>query len=175
MNAGTGSDDREEPVNQANASNTDSEPTAANLWGVEDSGSGVLSIRTVPEGAQVRVDGSQVGRSPVEIERPFSTVSIQASMDGYKAKYLSYDFKDEGQPVYINLEKIVQEGQVMVYGALGAKLFVDDTAMGNLPMTLNLKEGSYQFRAVTDSGAECVVSSEITFTGSQIPRVNLGC
>ena len=83
--------------------------------------------------------------------------------------------KNEGQPVDIRLEKIVQEGQVTVYGALGAKLFVDDTPVGKLPMTLNLKEGSYQFRAVTDAGSECVVNHEISFAGSQIPRVNLGC
>lgn len=123
---------------------------------------GKLTITSSPAGATVRLNGkAQPGVTPLDLSLAYGAYEVEVELAGHKMRSRKVDLASAAVSVPIELQPLVVEGTVMIFGPVGAKAFVDEKEVpGNLPGKMTLSEGKHTFRLVTADG----VSSEEVHT-----------
>ncbi|HBT38837.1 MAG: PEGA domain protein [Thermotoga sp. 50_1627] len=110
----------------------------------------ILNINTTPSGAQIFLDGSFVGVSPLQIEVQPGQHTVLATMPGYSAAQQSFSISP-GETKTINLVLSPEEATLKVYSIpAGASIYVNGQYRGVAPssgLTLKLPPGSYSVEA----------------------------
>jgi len=106
---------------------------------------GRLSVRTVPEGAEVSVAGRYRGRSPLTLElAPGVPHEVVASRAGYEAATRTVSVRS-GDRASLSLELVPVLGEVSVSGEpADAELFVDGVSKGPARQTLSLPSAPHR-------------------------------
>ncbi len=137
--------------------------TAANPWGkVDDATSGTLTVRSVPPGARVWIDNEARGSAPVSAKLRFGSHKVKVAKDGYKAKTMVIDLQSTRQELDFRLAKDVASGPVIIYGTLGAKVYLGDKLLGPIPVSTTLPEGTHTFTVVQE-GTFYKVTKTVSF------------
>jgi PEGA domain len=109
-----------------------------------------LSIRTIPDGAQVTIDSQPAGVTPLQTKLPAGTHKIAVDLEAQHAEKsieLAY-----GEPADVAFTLGGQAGTLTVGGApLGAYVAVDNITIGVVPATTQISAGMHTVR-VTASG-----------------------
>jgi hypothetical protein len=135
----------------------------------EDSdGTGTLSIRSDPVGAQIFVDGVHLGITPLSgqalspgshvlrLELPgYASVSKVVTMRSGQALTQTY-------PLEI-LEPLTGFVTLWGEGLDSAELFADGNYVGELPVKVQLSEGRHAFRVKAAEGDEFTVTRDLHF------------
>lgn len=112
------------------------------------SSSAILHVTTVPDGAEVTVNGVPRGASPVDVTGvPEGESSIEISMKGYKSykSQMRLAAGDE-QTVHAPLEPLPSTLSIVTVPS-GAKIYIDDELKGVSPLTLkNIPAATYRVR-----------------------------
>ncbi len=139
---------------------------AANPWGqADDPTEGTLSISTDPRGARVWIDNEPKGTAPVSVKLPFGSHKVRVAKDGYEDKSMVIDLQSATQELSFNLPQDVRSGPVIIYGSLGAKVYLGDKLLGPIPVSTTLQEGTYTFTVVQE-GTFYKVTKTISFAGA---------
>jgi hypothetical protein len=135
---------------------TPSQPGAAgNPWDAPvAASSGKVVITSDPSGASIRVDGKSRGVTPLEIELPYGTYSVELDMNGFTPVRKRIDVQSPAPKFPYTLQREVRRGNVLVVfeGWDGATLEVDGELKGQLPSTIILSEGAHSFVVRGDRG-----------------------
>jgi|GEM_PF-3324493 len=140
---------------------------ASNPWGQADEPTeGTLKISTTPRGAQVWVDDAPKGTAPVSVKLGFGSHKVRVAKDGYKDKTMVIDLQSTTRDLSFNLPQDVRSGPVIIYGSLGAKVYLGDKLLGPIPVSTTLQEGTYTFTVVQE-GTFYKVTKTISFANVQ--------
>jgi hypothetical protein len=106
-----------------------------------------LTVRTIPAGARVLIDGAYAGPSPYSGKIKGGPHRITFEHEGRREhKDITVDF---GEPAVVDLTLRGESGTLRVDGPPGAILIVDDMPAGNLPTTLELAPGPHKIRVTS--------------------------
>jgi hypothetical protein len=104
-----------------------------------------LSVRTIPAGATVTIDGNAAGTTPLATKLPGGTHHVVVDLDGQhaeKAVELAY-----GEPGDVAFTLGGQAGTLAVSGApAGAYVAVDDITIGIVPAKTQISAGTHSIR-----------------------------
>ena len=112
---------------------------------VEEAAPGFLSVKTTPQGAEVYINGSKIGETPLEKPLSIDTYNLKIKKKGYEILEKSILIKSEET---ITLEETLNS----LHGILniktqpsGAKIFIDGEDTGlTTPAKKELLEGNYK-------------------------------
>lgn len=114
-----------------------------------DQQDGYLSVSSSPSGAQVKVDGTIYGTTPLSsIQLEPGNHTVKLSKSGYSSYSTSVRIY-EGQTSSINvtLDPIVSTGYLSVTTTPKyADVYVDNSYMGQSPITITVNEGKHEVR-----------------------------
>ncbi|HEY1816327.1 MAG TPA: PEGA domain-containing protein [Kofleriaceae bacterium] len=104
-----------------------------------------LSVRSIPEGAQVQIDGKPAGVTPVATKLPGGTHHVIVDLDGqHGEKDVALEF---GEPGDVAFTLGGQAGTLVVEGApFGAYVAVDNITIGAMPATTQISAGTHHVR-----------------------------
>jgi hypothetical protein len=109
-----------------------------------------LSVRSIPDGAQVTIDDQPAGTTPLATKLPGGTHHVVVDLDGQhgdKSVELAY-----GEPADVAFALGGQAGTLSVGGEpLGAYVAVDNITIGIVPATTQISAGTHSLR-VTAAG-----------------------
>lgn len=128
---------------------------AGNPWDAPvAASSGKVVITSDPSGASIRVDGKSRGVTPLELELPYGTYSVELDMNGFTPVRKRIDVQSPAPKFPYTLQREVRRGNVLVVfeGWDGATLEVDGELKGQLPSTIILSEGAHSFVVRGDRG-----------------------
>jgi glutaredoxin-related protein len=110
----------------------------------------MLNITTTPPGAQIFLDGSFIGVSPIQVEVQPGQHTVLATMPGYSAAQQSFTVAP-GETKTINLVLNPEQATLKVYSSpAGASIYVNGQYRGVAPsagLTLTLTPGTYTVEA----------------------------
>lgn len=110
----------------------------------------MLNINTTPPGAQIFLDGSFIGVSPIQIEVQPGQHTVLATMPGYSAAQQSFTVAP-GETKTINLVLNPEQATLKVFSSpAGASIYVNGQYRGVAPsagLTLTLAPGTYSVEA----------------------------
>lgn len=113
---------------------------------------GRLDVRSTPAGASVRIDGEEVGITPLEavvVAPGERRVEVRAPRHESHIESIAIRGMDERQEIVVALTPAWAEIRVESAPA-GATLFVDDEAVGETPLTAEVGAGSRTLRLSLD-------------------------
>ncbi len=132
-----------------------------------------LTVRTIPPGARVLVDGAFVGPSPYSGKINGGRHRISFEHEGRtEHRDISVDF---GEPAVLELTLRGEAGTLRVVGPPGAVLIVDDMPAGALPAAVELSPGPHAIK-VTSYGyapfetTATIAANRETVIKAQMPR-----
>jgi hypothetical protein len=106
-----------------------------------------VSITTIPDGADVYIDGVHVGKSNLKYKRDLENIhKVKAVLPGFTAQERIVDFSRE-RDIIFNLEKSFFSISV-ISEPEGAVLYIDEDYKGQTPLKVELPEGDHDFRLV---------------------------
>jgi len=114
-----------------------------------------LTVSSVPDEAEVRINGVPVGTTPVTLGEVLAgEAEVRVSRRGY-ALFQKRIVFEANRPYEINAElEALPSGLTIITIPEGAKIMVDNKPVGEAPVTLsNLKGGSHEVRAVLEGYA----------------------
>jgi hypothetical protein len=76
------------------------------------------------------------------------------------------DLQSATRELSFNLPQDVRSGSVIIYGSLGAKVYLGDKLLGPIPVSTTLQEGTYTFTVVQE-GSFYKVTKTISFANVQ--------
>ena len=125
-------------------------------------------VKSSPSSAEVRVDGSLKGLTPLFVEVSPGTHTVQVGSKGYGSVNLAYDVEaGQTRPINVDLERSGPKGPVRLVGPpemKGARVFQQGKKIGNIPVSTELAAGVYDFQVVGESfykvHREVVLSSD---------------
>jgi hypothetical protein len=104
-----------------------------------------LSIRSIPDGGQVTIDGQPAGTTPLATKLPGGVHHVAVDLDGQhgdKDVELGY-----GEPADVAFALGGQAGTLSIGGApLGAYVAVDNITIGIVPATTQISAGTHSLR-----------------------------
>lgn len=106
-----------------------------------------LKIESIPQGAEIRVDGVLHGITPKEIELPLGAYMINLSHAGFESWENPLDLTQiKAYPLKVELKPISERAYLSVESSPpGAQVLVDGKRMGKTPLTkLEMPPGNYQ-------------------------------
>jgi glutaredoxin-related protein len=110
----------------------------------------MLNITTTPPGAQIFLDGSFIGVSPIQVEVQPGQHTVLATMPGYSAAQQSFTVAP-GETKTVNLVLNPEQATLKVYSSpAGASIYVNGQYRGVAPsagLTLTLTPGTYTVEA----------------------------
>jgi len=109
---------------------------------------GSISISTTPSGASVRMDGKNVGTTPLSMKDVISEAhNLVFSKDGYRSKTVQFVLGTGGAE---NINEVLEQltGSIRVTSdPAGADIYIDGVPEGNTPQTISdVIPGSYTVR-----------------------------
>ena len=73
-------------------------------------------------------------------------------------------------------EAVEDKGPVLLVGAVGAEVYVNDELVGTLPGYVDLEEGIHFFKTIDESGEECSLGRDVRFyEGGPPPVIHIDC
>lgn len=114
-----------------------------------------LDVSSVPDGAEVRINGILVGETPLHVEEILAGESdVKVSKRGYRPYQIRMKF-EATNPYRINTElESLPSGLTVITMPEGARVMIDNKPAGTAPVTLsNLKEGPHEVSATLDGYA----------------------
>jgi len=108
--------------------------------GIRDTPTGTIRVTTSPPGARIRLDGTEVGVSPKDVEADPGPHQIEVELEGYEREGVTITVV-RGQTVMaaLTLEEIVvvRNGRLVCTSEpAGARVLVDGGEIGRTPVTL---------------------------------------
>lgn len=97
---------------------------------------GTATFASVPSGAQIYVDGQPVGTTPVRVELPVGTHSVELHMKGVKRTESINIVSGQDTGVAVDWKAKPLGGLLVTSVPVGAKVTVDGRARGVTPLTL---------------------------------------
>ncbi len=151
-------------------------PEPGSPWGAPEEGAAdaqLVSIRSNPAGAEVVIDGTKRGTTPLEITLDHGTYSVQIGLSGYKATTETLRVLDGVGSLDVTLTTDGESGPVMVVfpGRDGYTLEIDGEPRGTLPARATLSAGSHDFTVRGEAGV-FQVTRDVVF-GDGTPVINL--
>ncbi len=109
-----------------------------------------LSVRTIPDGARVAIDGRPAGTSPLQLTLPGGVHRVRVDRGSdHVEREVTLEY---GEPGDVELALTGTPGSLFVYGTpAGAYVAIDNITVGTVPTTVPLPEGPHTVR-VTASG-----------------------
>ncbi|WP_457637788.1 PEGA domain-containing protein [Oceanithermus sp.] len=107
---------------------------------------GNLSVNSLPQGAEVYVDGSYRGRTPLNVSLNEGTYDVELRLPGYET-YVARVRVRSGKTSRLapRLQPVVTTGTLEIYSTpSGAEAYVDGVFSGYTPVTVNLDAGSHE-------------------------------
>jgi hypothetical protein len=112
-----------------------------------------LSLITNPSGADVYIDNTYMGRSPLNLTLEEGTKNLRIDRSGYETYYETFVL-DRSLSKNITLKPIVVNYQLsLITNPSSADVYIDNTYMGRSPLNLTLPEGTKNLR-IEKSGYE---------------------
>jgi len=116
---------------------------------------GVLSIDSTPQGAEVYINGSYQGRTPIKLSINEGTYDVELRLPGYEP-YQARVRVRAGQTSRLapRLQPVVTTGTLEIYSTpSGGEVFVDGVFSGYAPVSLNLDAGDHDVEVRKDGYA----------------------
>jgi tetratricopeptide (TPR) repeat protein len=125
---------------------------------------GVISFSSVPDGAQVSIDGKYSGVTPFKTGRlPIGSHQVKFSKEKYKDKNLTV-LLERGQEKELNIRLSAQKGSLSVSSdPSGAEVYLDGESKGNTPLFiygLSIGEHSLKLTKTDCNDSEAKISIE---------------
>ncbi len=142
---------------------------------------GTLTIRSNPMGAMVYVGNNQIGLTPlVGKELTVGSHMVRIELDGYSTVSKVANIK-AGVPTDLGTVQLESQAPVSGYVTLwaddlnGAKLYIDNQYVGELPVKVELNEGEHTFFVQPPAGDAFTVPRNVHFDVQGIGMsINLG-
>lgn len=132
---------------------------------------GTVSVVSVPAGAKVFVDDQARGQTPTKVELPQGLHTVRLELDGHQPAARSVNLSGDTANVSFELSPLAVVGQVNLFGPPGAEVYADGKALGKLPATGKLSEGSHTFKVVTPDGTEFTRTVQVQFAAPGQPAI----
>jgi hypothetical protein len=119
-----------------------------------------LEITSVPDGAEVRINGILAGETPMRIEEiQAGEADVKVSKRGYTPYQIRMLF-EATKPYKVDAELVaLPSGLTVLSSPEGARIMIDSKVVGETPITLsNLKEGPHEVSATLE-GHETLTKS----------------
>jgi serine/threonine protein kinase len=119
-------------------------PVAAELKPVPKLAS--LKVRSTPPGADVLVDGTSKGKTPLDMMLPPGEHTVQMSLAEHQKWENRIQLPETGE-LNVDLKPLVAERALQLTSTpAGAQVFVDGKPQGQTPVTLKMKSGAYMVK-----------------------------
>ncbi len=119
-----------------------------------------LTVRTIPAGARISVDGEPRGTTPYSGKIDGGRHRITLEHEGRKEdREISVEF---GEPAVLDLTLRGEAGTLRVVGPPGAVLLVDDMPAGSLPVSIDLPPGPHALKVTSYGYAPFEATVDIT-------------
>jgi len=100
---------------------------------------GQLAVQSIPEGAEVRVDGRPVGQTPLTAEVLETGSDLSLSLPGFKTWERRVSVKAGGEESYPPIELVVADGTIDIStDPAGAHVRVDGEFRGTAPLSVDI-------------------------------------
>ncbi len=108
---------------------------------------GYLTINSNPSGATVFIDGTKIGKTPIEKHKILTgTHRVLVKMNGYHEESFNVLIQSNKE-LSFNVELIPLPGTLTINSnPSGAKVYVDGDYRGTTPLTLNLTPGTHSIK-----------------------------
>ena len=126
---------------------------------------GNLKIMTTPFDATIKIDGKDLGKTPLTLKNYLiGDYTVELSLTGYATTYQKVTIM-EGQMAEINA--MLQNGMQVYISSepTGADLFIDDKSAGKTPYSGNLGFGSYKLR-IESNGKKAEKDIQVSHGGT---------
>ncbi|MDF7807708.1 PEGA domain-containing protein [Pontiellaceae bacterium B12219] len=119
-----------------------------------------LDVTSVPDGAEVRINGILAGQTPLRIEEvQAGEADVKVSKRGYTPYQIRMQF-EATKPYKVDASLVaLPSGLTVLSTPEGARITIDNKVVGETPITLsNLKEGPHEVSATLDGYASLTKS-----------------
>jgi hypothetical protein len=132
-----------------------------------------VKFQSTPPGATVTVDGVKKGTTPLTVNLTLGNHVVDIQLAGYSKVHKNLTVAEGGTSLPVELWQETKIGKVFVavQGADGKTLTVDGIAVGRLPVTIDLTEGSHEFAVEGPDGPK--VTRDVTFNDAGRAFINL--
>ncbi len=142
---------------------------------------GMLTIRSVPEGANIRVDGNLVGKTPLQLELMKGSHSLEVSADRYKTWQNQVVVEENKHQLLDQIRLQPADGKLALRSKpLGASVTVGNTYIGRTPLEIPLRPNMEHAVRISKAGYEKITrkvkipSAELKeLTVTLTPRVGI--
>ncbi len=119
---------------------------------------GILTIRSVPEGSDVRVDGNSLGKTPLQLELMKGTHNLEVSADRYKTWRTQVVVEPNKQQILDQIRLQPADGKLALRSnPPGASVTVGSTYIGRTPLEMVLQPDVEHVVRISKAGYEKIV------------------
>lgn len=130
-----------------------------------------LTIESTPSGAEVYINGTYEGETPLEVTLLPGEYEIKVSKEGYEER-TSVVHLLPGDSVVLNFNLSSTSGTVTIVSEpSGADVYINGDYRGKTPLEVNLPPGTYEIRISKEEYQEKVLS--VTIEGSEAKFVSV--
>jgi hypothetical protein len=120
-----------------------------------------ISVTTIPEGADVYIDGNFIGKSSLKYRRDLENIhKVKVLLQGFREQEKIVDFSKE-RDIIFNLEKNFFKVKVTTIPP-GSVIYVDENYKGETPTELELSEGDHDLRLVLSGRKSIIKKIKVT-------------
>lgn len=114
-----------------------------------------VTVVTIPEGANIRVDGNEVGKAPLELELLPGSHELEVSADGYKTWRTQLDIEPNKAEALDNIQLLPADGTLVLNtNPAGATVTVEGRYVGKTPLKVPLSPDSTKEVLISKAGYE---------------------
>ncbi|MFO7883003.1 MAG: PEGA domain-containing protein [Kosmotogaceae bacterium] len=130
-----------------------------------------LIVNSSPAGADVYIDGSHVGQSPIRVNVDQGTHSLRLEKQGYRTHDETINI-DSDTSRSVALQEQVQTYRVEINASVyGADVYVDGSYRGRTPLTMNLERGTHKFEV--EASGYSSYSQSFYISSDRVININL--
>lgn len=113
---------------------------------VPEARQGTLAVTSSPSGAEVYVEGTLRGRTPLSLSLPEGRYAVELRAPGYEPYQATVQVRrGETTRLDVRLNPVSRTGTLLLESSpTGAEAYVNGTLRGRTPLRLVLEEGTYQ-------------------------------
>ena len=133
---------------------------------------GYLNLTTSPTMASVKIDGKEIGESPLMEELLIGSHTVTASKKGYKVEEKTFTIKEgETTILPIALQEDIEPAKLSIYSTPGnADVYIDNTYVGETDTSKYVEAGTHKIK-IKKSGYK-KHTEKLTLTGGQLHKIN---